>query len=367
MPAVAMTDHGNIFGAVIVRQRRQRSGREADPRLRALHLQEGRPSRLAGRRQLQPPHRAGRERPGLSQPGEDCFRSVAARLLLQAAHQQEISRRAFAGTDRSLGMPEGRSRRATDGREVRRCASRRPPAYNDIFGKGNFYLEIQDQGLPEEKRIQSEPAEAGAGARPAAGGDQRQPLSLRRRLARAGRDGLHPDRQVDQRHQSPEVHRQSVLREESGRDGESLLRLRARAGAHDGDCRALQRSPGESPRSVSAVRSSRRLLAAGLLRARDARRLCEAPEDAARAANHGPAEALARGLRKRALARNRDHPPDAVPRILPHRVGLHPLRQGAATFRSVRAADRRPDRLSLTRWPSPTSIRCRTSCCSSAS
>ena len=25
--------------------------------------------------------------------------------------------------------------------------------FNDIFGKGNFYLEIQDQGLPEEKRI----------------------------------------------------------------------------------------------------------------------------------------------------------------------------------------------------------------------
>jgi len=26
--------------------------------------------------------------------------------------------------------------------------------YTDIFGKGNFYLEIQDQGVPEEKRIQ---------------------------------------------------------------------------------------------------------------------------------------------------------------------------------------------------------------------
>ena len=119
MPAVAMTDHGNIFGAVIVRQCRQRSGCEADPRLRALHLQEGRPSRRARGRHLQPPHRAGRKRSGLSQPGEDRFRSFAARLLLQAAHQQEISRRTFAGTDRPLSLSEGRSRRAPDGREVR--------------------------------------------------------------------------------------------------------------------------------------------------------------------------------------------------------------------------------------------------------
>ena len=28
--------------------------------------------------------------------------------------------------------------------------------YQDIFGKGNFYLEIQDQGLPEEKKIQAD-------------------------------------------------------------------------------------------------------------------------------------------------------------------------------------------------------------------
>jgi DNA polymerase-3 subunit alpha len=26
--------------------------------------------------------------------------------------------------------------------------------YQDIFGKGNFFLEIQDQGLEQEKRIQ---------------------------------------------------------------------------------------------------------------------------------------------------------------------------------------------------------------------
>ena len=142
--------------------------------------------------------------------------------------------------------------------------------------QGQFLSRDPGPGAAGREAHPDQPAEAGAGARPAAGGDQRQSLSLRRRLARAGRDGLHPDRQVDQRHQSAEVHRQPVLREERRRDGEGFLRLRARAGPHDGDRRALQRPPGEGPRSVPAVRSARRLLAARLLRARHARRLCQA-------------------------------------------------------------------------------------------
>ncbi len=28
--------------------------------------------------------------------------------------------------------------------------------YQDIFGRGNFYLEIQDQGLEQEKKIQAD-------------------------------------------------------------------------------------------------------------------------------------------------------------------------------------------------------------------
>ena len=42
MPAVAMTDHGNIFSGGVC-QRRERQGREAYPGLRVVYLQEGRP------------------------------------------------------------------------------------------------------------------------------------------------------------------------------------------------------------------------------------------------------------------------------------------------------------------------------------
>ena len=143
--------------------------------------------------------------------------------------------------------------------------------------------------------------------------------------------------------------------------------IRARAGAHAGDRRALQCPAGEGPRSVPAVRSAGRLLAARLLRARHARGLCQAAEHSARAAGHGPAEAFAGRLRAAPVARDRHHPADAVRRLLPHRVGLHPLRQGAQHSR--RPGPRIGRRIAAwpTRSASPTSIRCRTSCCSSAS
>ena len=44
MPAVAMTDHGNIFGAFHFYQRGEECGDQADHRVRTVRLQESRPS-----------------------------------------------------------------------------------------------------------------------------------------------------------------------------------------------------------------------------------------------------------------------------------------------------------------------------------
>ena len=88
-----------------------------------------------------------------------------------------------------------------------------------------------------------------------------------------------------------------------------------------------------------------------------------------------------RGLRE-ALRRSRDdgRGPDRPPRIrarrpredrlrqlFPHRLGFHPFREGAAAFRSARAAVPPPDRWSLTSSGLPTSIRFSSVCSSSAS
>ena len=135
MPAVAMTDHGNIFGAVHFVNAAHKHGRQADRRLRTLHLQERRSrhrAHAARRRHLQPPAGARRKRRRLPQPGEDHLGSLAARLLLQAAREQEISGRAFAGADRAFRLPERRSRRAADGRATTTRPAR-PPAPSPTF------------------------------------------------------------------------------------------------------------------------------------------------------------------------------------------------------------------------------------------
>ena len=59
--------------------------------------------------------------------------------------------------------------------------------------------------------------------------------------------------------------------------------------------------------------------------------------------------------------------PDGLQRLLPDRLGLRQVRQGHRDRRRVRAAARRPARSSPTACRSPTSIRCATTCCSSAS
>ena len=40
--------------------------------------------------------------------------------------------------------------------KIRKGAKPSAQQYQDIFGKGNFYLEIQDQGLEQEKKIHAD-------------------------------------------------------------------------------------------------------------------------------------------------------------------------------------------------------------------
>ena len=105
-----------------------------------------------------------------------------------------------------------------------------------------------------------------------------------------------------------------------------------------------------------------------LFRIRGARR---ASKSAARAwkrcAPKGSLKHDLAGIRRAPGSRDPDDPADEVLRLLPDRLGLHPLREIAAAFPSARAADRPPAAWSATPWRSPISIRCSTACCSSAS
>ena len=84
-------------------------------------------------------------------------------------------------------------------------------------------------------------------------------------------------------------------------------------------------------------------------------------------ARQGQPEARPRRIRRAPGSRNQDDPEDEVLRLLPDRLGLHPLRQSAGHpgRPGPRFGRRQPGR--ATRWRSPTSTRCSTACCSSAS
>ena len=264
-------------------------------------------------------------------------------------------------------MPEGRSCRAPDGRQVRRGARAAATLPATFSARAISISRSRTRVCAEEEAHSGRPAQAGEGTRHPAGGHQRQPLSLRRRFPRAGRDAVHPDGQVDRRHQPAEVRRQPVLREELPRDGEGLS-------GYERCWRARWRSPSAATSSWKKCtirsRSSRCRPAIRIpdyfehvAREGFAQRL----KHAARAAGRGPPEAFAGGLRAAAVARDRDHPADAVLRILPHRVGLHPLRQGAQHSRRAGPwiGGRFVGRVCAGHHRHRSA--CRTSCCSSAS
>ena len=66
---------------------------------------------------------------------------------------RELPGAAQRGPHRAVGLPQRRGRaRARDGR-LGVGAHASPASYRDIFGPGNFFLELQDHGLPEQRRL----------------------------------------------------------------------------------------------------------------------------------------------------------------------------------------------------------------------
>jgi DNA polymerase III subunit alpha len=154
MPAVAMTDHGNIFGAVsfvnaakeagvkpilgcelyVCKKEDHRAAPEGDTYNHLIVLAEN------------------------DQGYRNLVKIVSEASLHGFYYKPRISKKFLAEHSQGLiGLSaclKGEvAERLTEGKyEAARDAA---ASYTDIFGKGNFYLEIQDQGLEEEKRIQT--------------------------------------------------------------------------------------------------------------------------------------------------------------------------------------------------------------------
>src|SRR5512140_445527 len=124
MPAVAMTDHGNIFGAVHFVNAAKEAGIKpiVGCELYVCKKED---------------HRA--------EPQGDSYNH----LLVLAENEEGYRNLVKICSEASLKGEV--AERLTEGKyEAARTAAK---GFEDIFGRGNFFLEIQDQGLPEEKRI----------------------------------------------------------------------------------------------------------------------------------------------------------------------------------------------------------------------
>jgi DNA polymerase III subunit alpha len=154
MPAVAMTDHGNIFGAVAFVNAAREAG--VKPILGCeLYICK------------KEDHRASPEGDSYNHlvvlaENDEGYRNLVKIVSEASLHgfyyKPRISKKFLAEHSRGLiGLSACLKGEVAESLTEGKYDAAREAAvtFSDIFGKANFYLEIQDQGLPEEARIQS--------------------------------------------------------------------------------------------------------------------------------------------------------------------------------------------------------------------
>src|SRR5271169_5648185 len=154
MPAVAMTDHGNIFGAVEFVNAAKAAGIKPIVGCELYICKKD-------------DHRAAPEGDSYNHlivlaENDEGYRNLVKIVSEGSLHgfyyKPRVSKKFLAEHSRGLiGLSaclKGEvAESLTEGKyEAARAAA---TTFNDIFGRGNFYLEIQNQGLPEEQRIQN--------------------------------------------------------------------------------------------------------------------------------------------------------------------------------------------------------------------
>ena len=252
MPAVAMTDHGNIFGAVHFVNAAKAAGVKPIVGCELYVCKKD-------------DHRAAPEGDTYNHllvlaENEEGYRNLVKITSEASLHgfyyKPRISKKFLAEHSRGLiglsGCLKGEvaERLMENNYDAARAAA---GTFTDIFGKDNFFLEIQDQGLEMEHRIHPGlfKLEKDLGLPLVATNDSHylceddahaQDVMVCIQTGKSIRDtGAH------------EVRRHPVLRQEPRRNVSRLQGLARGAHAHARHCRALQSAPGKSRESVSAV------------------------------------------------------------------------------------------------------------------
>ena len=182
MPAVAMTDHGNIFGAVEFVNAANKAG--VKPIVGCeLYICKKDDHNI----KRTPPEGDTYNHLLVLAENEEGYRNLIKITSESSLHgfyyKPRVSKKFLAEHSKGLIGLSGclKGEVAEFLMEEKYDAAREAAAeYRDIFGKDNFFLEIQDQGLEQEHTIHPALFRLGKRSRPAAGCHQRQPLSLRR-------------------------------------------------------------------------------------------------------------------------------------------------------------------------------------------
>jgi DNA polymerase III subunit alpha len=153
MPAVAVTDHGNIFGAVEFHNAAKEQG--LNPIIGCeLYICK------------KEDHRIDKEGDTYNHlvvlaENDEGYRNLVKIVSEASLHgfyyKPRVSKRFLAEHAKGLiGLSACLKGEVAEGLKEGKYEAAREAAvtFSDIFSKGNFYLEIQDQGIPDEKRIQ---------------------------------------------------------------------------------------------------------------------------------------------------------------------------------------------------------------------
>ncbi len=228
-PAIAITDHGNLFGAIEFAQARRRStassrssaSRPTSRRARGTSASRS-PVEGVGTQELLPPGPAGRELRRLQEPDPPGHRRATSRASTTG---RASTRSCCASTARawSACRPAWPVRCATLP-AARPATSGRAGAageFRDLFGADRFWLELQDHGIPEQQRGERGLVRLARELGHRARGDERLPLPAARGPRGARRADLHPDRHDGQRPRSGWPTRAQHYLKTPGRDGRS--------------------------------------------------------------------------------------------------------------------------------------------------
>jgi len=150
MPALALTDHGNLFGAIEFHDRARRAGVKPILGIEAYVAQGSHRDRDPRRGSSNHLVLLARDQTGWKNLVQLTTRSFLDGFYYKPRIDHELLRRHSAGLIGLSACLKGEvNERILARRQEEAEATAR--TYREILGEGNFYLELQDHGIPEQR------------------------------------------------------------------------------------------------------------------------------------------------------------------------------------------------------------------------